>query len=72
MHAGVAFIAEEVIDASPDNAPGVWGSDLQVQLTLSGEMDDALVDRIWRTLTNRWAAVAWDESSGFDINKDPH
>lgn len=67
---GVEFIAEYVIATSPNDEYGIWGSDLHVELTLSGETDWALVERVWATLVDLWSAVAWDGMSGFEINKD--
>jgi hypothetical protein len=73
LSVGVRFIADCVIEASPDDARGVWGSDLRAQLTLSGETDWALVERVWSALIDLWGAVAWDEMSGFEINESaPH
>lgn len=67
---GVEFNAESVIHASPNDEYGVWGSDLRATLTLSGDTDWRLVERIWATLLDLWSAVAWDGMSGFEINKD--
>jgi hypothetical protein len=67
---GVEYNAEGVIHASPNDEYGIWGSDLRAELILSGETDWLLVERIWSTLTTLWSAVAWDEMSGFEINKD--
>jgi hypothetical protein len=65
---GVEFIAEYAIAVSPNDEYGIWGSDLQAQITLSGNSSDwPLVDRIWTTLVDLWSAVAWDETSGFEI-----
>lgn len=71
IHVGVRFIAEQVIAADPDDDHGVWGSDLLAIVTLSGENPDwPLVDRIWAALESLWAAVPWDELSGFTIAAD--
>ncbi|MFE4695483.1 hypothetical protein ACFRIC_00185 [Streptomyces sp. NPDC056738] len=68
VHVGVAEIAERVIDASPDDEWGIWGSDLLATVTLSGDNPDwALVHRIWAAVADLWGAVPWDESSGFEI-----
>jgi hypothetical protein len=29
------------------------------------------VKRIWTALADLWSAIAWDEMSGFDMNKNP-
>jgi hypothetical protein len=68
--AGVRRNAERVISADPDAAYGIWGSDLLAELTLSGDTDWPLVNRIWAVLVSLWSAVAWDEISGFGINDD--
>ncbi|MER5430570.1 hypothetical protein [Streptomyces sp. NPDC002588] len=68
LHVGVAEIAESVIAASPNDEQGIWGCDLLATLTLSGDNPDcALVHRIWAAVVSLWGAVAWDESSGFEI-----
>lgn len=68
---GVEFIAESVIEVSPNDEYGIWGSDLHAQIALSGNSPDwPLVDRIWTTLVGLWSAVAWDGMSGFEINND--
>lgn len=67
LSVGVEFIADRVIAVSPDDAHGIWGSDLEARLTLTGDPDWPLVDRVWRTLTSLWSAVAWDETSGFEV-----
>ena len=68
---GIEYNARSVIVASPGGEDGIWGSDLVAELILSGETDWPLVKRIWATLADLWSAVAWDEMSGFDINKYP-
>ena len=68
IHVGVAFIAESVIAASPNDEHGIWGSDLLATITLSGDvLDWPLVQRIWTALVDLWSAVPWDEMSGFEI-----
>jgi hypothetical protein len=68
IHVGVAFIAESVIAASPNDEHGIWGSDLLATITLSGDVPDwPLVQRIWTALVDLWSAVPWDEMSGFEI-----
>ncbi|MEV7075783.1 hypothetical protein [Streptomyces sp. NPDC093990] len=68
VHVGVAEIAESVISATPNDEQGIWGCDLLVTVTLSGNSPDwFLVERIWDAVTSLWAAVPWDESSGFEI-----
>ncbi len=69
--AGVRYNAESVISACPDDEHGIWGSDLLTELTLTGsDTDWPLVNRIWAVLVTLWSALAWDEISGFEINKD--
>ena len=68
---GIEYNARSVIVASPGGEDGIWGSDLVAELILSGETDWPLVKRIWAALADLWSAVAWDEMSGFDINKYP-
>jgi len=71
LSAGVRYNAQSVIAASPDDEHGIWGSDLQAQLILSGVSTDwPLVKRIWAVLVTLWSAIAWDEMSGFEVNKD--
>ena len=68
VHVGVSEIAESVIAASPNDEEGVWGCDLLVTITLSGDSPDwPLVNRIWTTAETLWGAVPWDEASGFEI-----
>ncbi|MEW2519692.1 hypothetical protein [Actinacidiphila alni] len=68
VHVGVEWNADTVIAASPDDAHGIWGCDLVAILTLSGPTPDwPLTDRIRTALTRLWSAVAWDETSGFDV-----
>lgn len=68
LHVGVAEIAESVIAASPNDEWGVWGCDLLVVVTLSGDNPDwTLVRHIWAAVVSLWKAVPWDESSGFEI-----
>jgi hypothetical protein len=68
---GVEYNAESVIHASPNDECGIWGSDLQAVLTLTGsDADWPLVKRIWTVLVTLWSAIAWDEMSGFEVNKD--
>jgi hypothetical protein len=60
-----------VISASPDNEYGIWGSDLLAELILAGNATDwPLVNRTWAVLISLWSAIAWDEMSGFEANKD--
>jgi hypothetical protein len=69
--AGVEYNAQSVISASPDDAHGIWGCDLQAELTLSGnDTDWPLVERIWAALAALWSTIAWDEMSGFEANND--
>lgn len=68
---GVEYNAPSVIGASPSGEYGIWGSDLVAELILSGVTDWPLVKRIWAALAALWSAIAWDEMSGFDVNKDP-
>ena len=68
---GVEYNAQSVISASPNGECGIWGSDLQAELILTGDSADwPLVSRIWAVLVALWSAVAWDEMSGFEVNKD--
>ena len=68
---GVKYNAKSVISASPNDEYGIWGSDLQAELILSGNKTDwPLVKRIWAVLVTLWSAIAWDEMSGFEVNKD--
>lgn len=68
---GVEYNAETVISASPNDEHGTWGSDLRAELTLSGSSTDwPLVNRVWAVLAALWPAIAWDEMSGFEVNKD--
>ncbi|MBR7825117.1 hypothetical protein KDK95_02275 [Actinospica sp. MGRD01-02] len=70
VHLGVAHNAEVVIRIDPDDARGIWGSDLYAVISLSGGHPDwVLVDRIWAALERLWSAVAWDEQSGFDLSR---
>ena len=72
MRVGVRPNAEHVIAVDPDDEHGVWGSDLVVVLTLSGERTDwALVDRVWTALASLGAVVPWDEMSGFEHASEP-
>lgn len=67
---GTRHIADSVIGASPNDEHGIWGSDLRAELILSGNAADwPLVYRIWAVLITLWSATAWDEMSGFEINK---
>jgi hypothetical protein len=60
-----------VIHASPNDEYGIWGSDLRAELILTGnDTDWPLVNRIWSALLTLWSAIAWDEMSGFEVNKD--
>jgi hypothetical protein len=71
LSVGVAYNAQSVIHADPDDECGIWGSDLQAELILTGSSTDwSLVKRIWSALITLWSAIAWDEMSGFDANKD--
>ncbi|MFD4656119.1 hypothetical protein ACFWP2_10880 [Kitasatospora sp. NPDC058444] len=71
VQVGVAWIAESVIAASPDDEHGIWGCDLLATVTLSGNAPDwPLVDRIWTALVHLWDATPWDEMSGFGIARD--
>ncbi|GIH22683.1 hypothetical protein Aph01nite_09930 [Acrocarpospora phusangensis] len=71
MHAGVAFIAESVIEVDPDCEYGIWGCDLLATITLSGDNPDGvLVKRIWAALVKLWSAVPCDDISGFEIASD--
>ncbi|MFD0902801.1 hypothetical protein [Actinomadura sediminis] len=73
IHAGVRFIAEDVIATDPDDDHGVWGSELMVIITLTGDRPDwPLVDRIWTVLEGLWSAVPWDEISGFAVATETH
>ncbi|GAB2824135.1 hypothetical protein GCM10022221_22720 [Actinocorallia aurea] len=38
-------------------------------LILSGATDWPLVHRLWAALATLWSAVAWDEQSGFALDK---
>ena len=68
IRVGVASIAESVFEADPDGEHGIWGCDLLATIMLSGgDPDWSLVHRIWAALAELWAAVAWDEMSGFAI-----
>jgi hypothetical protein len=67
---GIEYNAQSVISASPDDEHGIWGSDLLAELILSGTTDWPLVNRIWAVLITLWSAIAWDEMSGFEANKD--
>ncbi|MFJ8621998.1 hypothetical protein ACIRD3_04050 [Kitasatospora sp. NPDC093550] len=68
VHVGVAWIAESVIAASPDDEHGIWGCDLLATVTLSGDNPDwTLVSRLWTALARLWSATPWDEMSGFAI-----
>jgi hypothetical protein len=61
---GVRYNAESVISACPDDKDGIWGSDLQAELTLTGDNTDwPLVNRIWAVLVTLWPTIAWDEMS---------
>lgn len=71
LSVGVRYNAPSVIAASPDDECGIWGSDLLAELILSGSSTDwPLVKRIWAVLATLWSAIAWDEMSGFEVNKD--
>jgi hypothetical protein len=71
LSAGVEYIAQSVIHAAPNDECGIWGSDLRAELMLTGsDTDWSLVQRIWSVLITLWSATAWDEMSGFDVNKD--
>lgn len=68
---GIEYNAQSVISASPDDEHGIWGSDLLAELILTGNTTDwPLVNRIWAVLITLWSAIAWDETSGFEANKD--
>jgi hypothetical protein len=68
---GVRYNADSVIRADPDDERGIWGSDLQAELLLTGsDTDWPLVNRIWALLITLWQAIAWDEMSGFEADKD--
>jgi len=68
---GTEYNAQSVIHASPNDEHGIWGSDLLAELTLTGNTTDwPLVNRIWAALVTLWSAIAWDEMSGFEANKD--
>lgn len=68
---GVRYNADSVIRADPDDERGIWGSDLQAELLLTGsDTDWPLVNRIWALLVTLWQAIAWDEMSGFEADKD--
>jgi hypothetical protein len=68
---GVEYNAQSVIHASPNDERRIWGSDLRAELTLVGnETDWPLVQRIWAVLVTLWSAIAWDEMSGFEVNRD--
>jgi hypothetical protein len=68
---GIEHNAQSVISAAPNDEYGTWGSDLLAELTLTGDTTDwPLVNRIWAVLTTLWAAIAWDEMSGFEANKE--
>jgi hypothetical protein len=67
---GIEYNAQQVIAASPSGEDGTRGSDLVVELILIGDTDWSLVTRISATLAGLWSVIAWDEMSGFDINKD--
>ena len=67
---GIKYNAQSVIGASPDDEHGIWGSDLVAELILSGTTDWPLVNRVWAVLITLWSAIAWDEMSGFEANKD--
>jgi hypothetical protein len=70
VHVGVAWIADSVIHASPDDEQGIWGCDLLATVTLGGDAPDwSLVNRIWTALVRLWSATPWDEMSGFEIAK---
>jgi hypothetical protein len=69
---GVEYNAQSVIHACPNDEHGIWGSDLRAELTLVGnETDWPLVQRIWAVLVTLWSAIAWDEMSRFEVNRDP-
>jgi hypothetical protein len=68
---GITYNAQRVIHASHNGEHGTWGSDLLAELTLSGAITDwPPVEHIWAVLVALWSAIAWDEMSGFDANKD--
>ena len=67
---GIKYNAQSVIGASPDDEHGIWGSDLMAELILSGTTDWPLVNRVWAVLITLWSAIARDEMSGFEANKD--
>lgn len=68
---GTECNAQSVISASPNDEHGIWGSDLLVELILTGNTTDwPLVNRIWAVLITLWSAIAWDEMSRFEANKD--
>lgn len=63
--------AEDVIGVDPDDAHGVWGSDLMAVVTLSGDRPDwPLVEHLWTVLERQWSAVPWDSTSGFEITAE--
>jgi hypothetical protein len=71
LSVGIEYNAQSVIRASPNDERGIWGSDLQAQLILTGnDTDWPLVNRIWAVLIALWSAIAWDEMSGFEANDD--
>jgi hypothetical protein len=71
FYVGVRYNADSVIRADPDDEHGIWGSDLQAELPLTGsDTDWPLVNRIWALLVTLWQAIAWDEMSGFEADKD--
>ena len=69
---GVEYNAQIVISTDPDDEHGIWGCDLQAELTLSGnDTDWPLVERVWAALAALWSTIAWDEMSGFEADNDP-
>jgi hypothetical protein len=71
VRVGVAEIAQSVIAASPDGEQGIWGAICWLPSPFSGEAPDwPLVNRIWAAAATLWAAVPWDEASGFAIVSD--
>ena len=72
IYVGIRLIAEDVIQADPDDAHGIWGSDLMAVVTLSGKHPDwPLFISIWTVLERLWSAVPWDEHAGFEIAAKP-
>ncbi|MFC5744928.1 hypothetical protein [Actinomadura rugatobispora] len=65
---GVQELAEEILQLTPDgDTHGIWGSDLLVSVQLIGEVDWALMRRVWDVLVKQWGAVPHDDISEFEI-----